>query len=71
MSVRLKATGHGFEFGPALVEALSSIEWRPGRGEHVVVGVKTPFRDLNIYVSPTGRSVRVFYGHKEMKVDEA
>jgi len=57
----------GFEFGPAKVTALAAIERRPGTGRSVVIEVRTKAgRTLEIYVSPTGRSVRVFQGTQEL-----
>ncbi len=69
MTDNLKATDYGFQFGPALVTALTSIEWEKGRGEAVVIGVQTDTVNLEIYVSPKGRNVRVFQNHKELKPD--
>lgn len=37
-------------------------------GNYYVIGLKTDHADLDIYVSPTGKAVRVFKGRQEMKV---
>lgn len=58
-------TSHGFEWGPAVVEALGQVE-RP-RGAYRVVRVRTGQHTLDIYISPAGRSLRVFRDHVELK----
>lgn len=67
----LHRVDHGFVFGSAKVTALTSMERRAGSGEHVVIRVETGGnRCVDIYVSPTGRSVRVFSGGKELTAEE-
>lgn len=52
-------TEFGFQFGPALVERCCSLP-----GERVMVTVKTPRAELDIYVTRTGL-IRVFTKGKE------
>ena len=57
----------GFRFGAAEVVAAMSVEPRVGRGKYVVIQIRTDAgRSLDVYVSPKGRSVRVFLGHEEL-----
>lgn len=57
----------GFVFGPATVEARAAIERRTGEGRTVVIRITTEAgRTLDVYVSPKGRSVRVFQGGTEL-----
>ncbi len=58
-------TPFGFAWGPARVERIATFD-RGRRGVYRVVGVRTGYRSLDIYVSPTGRSVRVFLDHTEL-----
>jgi hypothetical protein len=53
---------YGFEFGTARVTRVSHIEDR-----YHVIGLDTPHRHVQIAVSPTGRSVRVWIDDKEVK----
>ena len=55
-------TPYGFTWGPVRVERIANFKPRKDR-EAYVVGVN----DLEIYVSKTGRSVRVFRGGRELK----
>lgn len=58
-----KRTQYGFRFGAALVECCSALP-----EDRVVITVTTDSgRKLNIYVSRTGRSLRVFESQKELK----
>ena len=63
----LNATPYGFEWGPMQVTRTMSF-----RGSHVVTiaptGKPESGQALDIYVSATGRSIRVFRGNKELKV---
>lgn len=62
---RNEITAFGFNFGAAEVTRSFS------RDGAVWFSVKTPYRELQIYASPTGRSLRVFdYGKGEMKLPE-
>ncbi|WP_043735476.1 hypothetical protein [Nocardia asiatica] len=56
-------TDYGFVWGPAEVTRLTEIDGR------VVVGIRTATgQEITIYVSATGRSIRVFKkGHGELK----
>lgn len=49
-----RMTEYGFEWGPVTVER--HIEHKG----MVIFGVRTKYKDLDVYVSPSGRSVRVF-----------
>ena len=51
---------YGFEFGAAKVTRMSHIE-----GRYHVVAVDTPYRQLQVAVSPTGRTVRVWLDGEE------
>lgn len=53
-------TPYGFRWGPADISRCCELP-----GERRVIQVKTPHRTLDIYVSATGRSVRVFSDGKE------
>lgn len=62
-----RLTQHGFTWGPMLVERWASFP-RSSRGKTRVIGIRTPGGHvLNVYVSPTGRSVRVFRDGKELQ----
>jgi len=56
-------TEYGFRWGPMEVERLSEI-----RGRGYMLGIKAQGARLEIYVSPTGRSVRVYRGGEELGV---
>lgn len=58
----LTPTRHGFRFGGALVEALASF-----RGTTITRITPDVGSFIEIYVSPTGRSARVFRNGKELK----
>ncbi len=54
-------TDYGFEWGQVEVVRICSVEpYGKKRGAYRVLEVKTPHKKLEIQVSPTGRSVRVF-----------
>lgn len=55
-------TTYGFNWGPVKVERLANFKPRKDR-EVFIVGVN----DVEVYVSKTGRSVRVFRDGKELK----
>lgn len=55
-------TTFGFDWGPVKVERIAHFKPRKDR-EAFILGVN----DLEIYVSKTGRSVRVFRDGKELK----
>lgn len=57
-------TEYGFEWGPITVQRTSEVEFIKGRGKHRALRVSTPYHLLEIYVSPTGRTVRVFENGK-------
>lgn len=59
-------TPHGFTWGPMTVDRLAAVDRSGGR--YRVLRVSTGFQALDIYVSPTGRSVRVFRNNQELKV---
>lgn len=54
------ATSSGFVFGAASVEARASYSEGKARGETTVIAVATGYDDIEIYVSPSGRTIRVF-----------
>jgi hypothetical protein len=58
----------GFTWGPAEVERTATFERRRGKTWRVLrVYVRDhPSQELEIYISPTGRSVRVFRRGKEL-----
>lgn len=56
-------TEYGFVWGPVEVARLMSLA--DGRR---ALEVKTPYRRIEVYVSPTGRSVRVFCQGREMVI---
>lgn len=58
---RVILTESGFRFGAMIVEATTSIERSPGKGEHTVITIITSTgQRLEVYCSPSGRSLRVF-----------
>ena len=59
-------TRYGFRWGPMLVERATHLALRKG-WENFVVSVKTDHHDVEVYVSRTGRSVRVWRDGKELK----
>jgi len=63
-------TRYGFTWGPATVERVTRIE-RPN-GTYRILRVTTgcPSQALDIYISPTGRSVRVFRSGSELKTGD-
>lgn len=64
MAAEVVGTHNGFTFGAMTVEA--SAELPQG---HTVVTVRAGGHTLEVYCSPTGRSLRVFRkGYGEMKV---
>ena len=52
---------YGFEFGAARVTRMAFIE-----GRYHVLGIDTPQRHVQVAVSPTGRSVRVWIDGQEL-----
>jgi hypothetical protein len=63
----LETTPFGFRWGSVTVERIASVERRPGEGKSHIVHVN----DVHIYISPTGRSVRVFRRGVELKPERA
>lgn len=61
-------TDYGFDWDQVNVERLASIK-RKASDPHSdkIIRIRTKYRTLEIYVSPTGRSVRVWRDHKEIK----
>lgn len=59
------STSYGFTWGPVTVNRLSTFPRK--NGLCFVLEVETDTQTLNIYVSPTGKSVRVFRNGKELK----
>ena len=63
-------TKYGFRWGPVRVERFASF---PRDGDKIsrCIGITSDTGQvLHVYVSPTGRSVRVFRGGRELKVTE-
>jgi len=59
---------YGFKWEQVEVERLASILRKSTDiNSDKIIRVRTKYRDLEIYVSPTGRSVRVWRDHKELK----
>ena len=59
-----RLTEFGFVWGPVEVERV--MEARGSR----IIGISTQKRRLQVYISPSGRSVRVFEAGKELKPEE-
>lgn len=58
---------YGFRWGPLIVQRTASLH-RGKQGEWRVLTLKTDAgRTLDVYVSPTGRSVRVFDRGEELR----
>lgn len=55
-------TTYGFDWGPVWVRRLAHFSPKKGRESYIVT-----VNGLEIYVSKTGRSVRVFRDGKELK----
>lgn len=62
----MNTTQYGFQWGPLEVTRIAHFEPRKGR-ECYVLAVETEHGALNVYVSKTGRSMRVFREGKELK----
>lgn len=58
-------TRFGFTWGPMTVDRAAVID---RHGTYRVLRVATATQAIDIYVSPAGRSVRVFKGNHELKV---
>ncbi len=58
-------TDYGFAWGPATVERVATIE-RAGK-VYRVLQISSGGHLLNIYISPQGRSLRVFKDGRELK----
>lgn len=56
-----ETTTYGFKWGVATVARL--MQHRGSR----VIGIDTPHRHLEVSISPTGRSVRVWLNGKELR----
>lgn len=59
----------GFRWGQVLVERLASIHRRKGdRCSWKIIRI-TPDtgKTVEVYISPTGRSIRIYKGHRELK----
>jgi hypothetical protein len=63
---------YGFRWGLIKVERTGAIERRKGAGKHrtltVIIGKpgEVPYHEVDIHVSPTGRSVRIYLDHREL-----
>jgi hypothetical protein len=55
---------YGFRWGPLVVQRAAILPSRNGE-THVVRITTATGKSINVYVSPTGRSVRVFSNGKE------
>lgn len=64
MKIKYEETMYGFNYGAAEVTRIHS----DPKKLSVVMMVKTPKHSLQIHVTKTGK-VRVWDGHKEMKVN--
>jgi hypothetical protein len=65
-SVKGYPTPFGFQWGPALVER------RMERDGRICLGIRTDTgREIHVYVSRTGRSVRVFENGQELTAPPA
>lgn len=62
---RIEPTDYGFEWGGATVTRMADFD-----GTVVIEVAGNDNNKVAVYVSPTGRSVRVFKGGKEMKAVE-
>lgn len=61
----LGVTDHGFTWGPLRLSRIAT--FKLGRGRLRVVGIDTDHHRLQISVSATGRSVRVWLDGRELK----
>lgn len=61
-----KVTEYGFHWGVMNVTRMAWFRPRPNQ-EHYVLGVDTPHHKLQVSVSKTGRSVRVWRDGVELK----
>ena len=62
-----KATDYGFKWGPLDVIRVANFKPRSDRECYVVQVVTDGGKVINVYVSKTGRSLRVFRDGKELK----
>ena len=61
-------TTYGFKWGAALVQRMTSLTDRKGVVNRVVIGITTDSgKHIDVYVSGSGRSLRVFSDGKEWK----
>lgn len=60
---RLVSTDYGFTWGPLTVERTAIMP----SGGHVITVTTSTSKQVDIYVSPGGRSLRVFNGAQELK----
>lgn len=58
-------TEFGFEWGPAVVERIAAIE--RSHGCYRILRVATDYVQLEIYISPGGRKLRIFRNGEELK----
>lgn len=58
----LVSTDYGFTWGPLTVERTATMP----SGSHVITVTSVAGKKVDIYVSPGGRSVRVFNGAQEL-----
>ena len=61
------ATPSGAPDTVVVAVSMISHEWRTGRGQHRTLIVRTPEQEIQIGVSPSGRSVRIFVDHVEIR----
>ncbi len=57
-------TTHGFIWGPLNVERLALFD--RSNGIYRILRLNTKYEDLEVYVSPTGRRMRVFRAGTEL-----
>lgn len=62
--MNLTLNEYGFTWGPLRVERTMSLKGS------VVIRIFAGDNELEVYASPTGRSLRAWKNHKEMKVSE-
>ncbi len=66
-----RVDAYGFTWGPARVERLMAFRRRTGLARVLRVSTAFPGQDIEIYISPSGRSVRVFRGAQELTASTA
>lgn len=61
----MTSTEYGLQWGPVTVQRAATFE--RSNGTYRVLEISTSARRVSVYISPTGRSVRVFRDGQELR----